>query len=233
MKRRIYDIVSLILLGITLFFLALTVVFSTGTSVNFRGFAVTGVLILAGILMAVSLVFAKPSGNLPKRIGFYLTHGGIVLMLAGFALFELAGDSITAEVPVGGETYYSNIQRENGEVCDLGFNICVDDFAVEFYEDGSDKQYYADLLFADAVTLKVEKKELSVNHTVRKNGWKIYLMNYGYAMDGIGEYVNLLFRRDPGEYVVRAGVIVLVAGTILELLVGNAVRPKKEGEDHE
>ena len=233
MKRRIYDIVSLILLGITLFFLALTVVFSTGTSINFRGFAVTGVLTLGGILMAASLVFARPSGNLPKRIGFYMTHGGIVLMLAGFALFELAGDSITAAVPVGGETYYSNIQRENGEVCDLGFNICVENFEIETYEDGSDKQYYADLLFADAVTLKVEKKELSVNHTVRKNGWKIYLMNYGYAADGMSEYVNLLFRRDPGEYVVRAGVIVLVAGTVLELLVGNAVRPKKEGEDHE
>ena len=155
-KRRIYDIVSLILLGITLFFLMLTVVFSTGTSVNFRGIAVTGVLMLAGILMAASLVFAKPSGNLAKRIGFCMTHGGIVLMLAGFALFELAGDSVTAAVPVGGETYYSNIQRENGEVCDLGFNICVENFEIETYEDGSDRQYSADLLFADAVTLKVE-----------------------------------------------------------------------------
>ena len=237
MKRRIYDIVSLILLGITLFFLALTVVFSTGSSVNFRGFAVTGVLTLGGILMAASLVFARPSGNLPKRIGFYLTHGGIVLMLAGFALFELAGDSVTAAVPVSEEvyTYYSNIQRENGEMCDLGFNICVENFEIETYDDGSDKQYYADLLFADAVTLKVEKKELSVNHTVRKNGWKIYLMNYGkgFTADGMGEYVNLLFRRDPGEYVVRAGVVVLVAGTVMELLVGNAVRSKKEDEDHE
>lgn len=207
--------------------------FSTGTPVNFGGIAVTGVLILAGILMAASLVFAKPSGNLAKRIGFYMTHGGIVLMLAGFALFELAGDSVTAAVPVGGESYYSNIQRENGGVCDLGFNFRVDSFEIETYEDGSDRQYYADLSFADAVTLKIENKELSVNHTVRKDGWKIYLMNYGYAADGMGEYVNLLFRHDPGEYIVRAGVIVLVIGTVMELLVGNAIRTKKEGEDHE
>lgn len=233
-KRRIYDIVSLILLGITLFFLVLTVVFSTGTSVNFRGIAVTGVLMLAGILMAASLVFAKPSGNLAKRIGFCMTHGGIVLMLAGFALFELGGDSITATVPVSEEvyTYYSNIQRENGEVCDLGFNICVENFEIETYEDGSDRQYSADLLFADAVTLKVEHKELSVNHPVRKNGWKIYLMSYGTEADGMWDYVNLLFRRDPGEYVVRAGVIVLVIGTVMELLVGNAVRTKKEDREH-
>ncbi len=235
MKRRVYDIVSLVLLGITLFFLVLTVVFSTGTFVNFGGIAVTGVLILAGILMAASLVFAKPSGNLAKRIGFCMTHGGIVLLLAGFALFELGGDSITAAVPVSKEvyTYYSNIQRENGEVCDLGFNICVENFEIETYEDGSDKQYYANLLFADAVTLKVESKELSVNHTVRKNGWKIYLMNYGYAADGMGEYVNLLFRRDPGEYVVKAGAAVLIAGTVLELLVGNAVRCRRKEESHD
>jgi len=232
-KRHIYDIVSLILLGITLFFLALTVVFSTGSSVNFRGFAVTGVLILAGILMAASLVFAKPSGNLAKRIGFYMTHGGIVLMLAGFALFELAGDSVTAVVPVGGETYYSNIQRENGEICDLGFHFRVDSRQIEYYEDGSEAQYYAGLAFADPVTLKVDGEWISVNHPVRRNGWKIYLMSFVYAADGGGEHVNFIFRRDPGEYVVRAGVIVLVAGTILELLVGNAIRPKKEDEDHE
>ena len=58
-------------------------------------------------------------------------------------------------------------------------------------------------------------------------------MSFVYAADGGGEHVNFIFRRDPGEYVVRAGVIVLVAGTVMELLVGNAVRSKKEDEDHE
>ena len=233
MKRRVHTVIGLLLLGITLLFLVLTVLFSAGVPVNFRGIAVTTILTFGGILMAGSLVFARPSGNLPKRIGFYLTHAGIVLMLAGFALFELGGDSVTAAVPVSetGGTYYSNIQRENGEVCDLGFNFRVDSFSVESYGDGSDKQYYAGFSFADAVTLKVENKELSVNHPVRKNGWKIYLMNYGYAADGIGEFVNLLFRRDPGEFVVKAGVVALVAGTVLELLVGNAVRPHKKTKE--
>jgi len=233
MKRRIHTVIGCLLLGITLFFLVLTVLFSAGVPVNFRGIAVTAVLTVGGILMAASLVFARPSGNLPKRIGFYLTHAGIVLLLAGFALFELAGDSVTAVVPVGGETYYSNIQRENGEICDLGFHFRVDSRQIEYYEDGSEAQYYAGLAFADPVTLKVDGEWISVNHPVRRNGWKIYLMSFVYAADGGGEHVNFIFRRDPGEYVVRAGVIVLVAGTILELLVGNAIRPKKEDEDHE
>lgn len=233
MKHRIHTIIGLFTAGISLCFFALTVLFSAGIPVNFRGILVFSSLTAGGILSAAALIFAKPSGNLPKRIGFYLTHAGIVLLLAGFALFELIGDSVTAAVPVGGEAYYSNIQRENGEVCDLGFNFRVDSFAVESYEDGSDKQYSAGLSFADAVTLKIESRELSVNHTVRKNGWKIYLMNYGYAADGIGEYVNLLFRRDPGEYVVKAGAAVLIAGTVLELLAANGIRTKKKEDDHE
>jgi len=233
MKRRIHTVIGCLLLGITLFFLVLTVLFSAGVPVNFRGIAVTAVLTVGGILMAASLVFARPSGNLPKRIGFYLTHAGIVLLLAGFALFELAGDSVTAVVPVGGETYYSNIQRENGEICDLGFHFRVDSRQIEYYEDGSEAQYYAGLAFADPVTLKVDGEWISVNHPVRRNGWKIYLMSFVYAADGGGEHVNFIFRRDPGEYVVKAGVAVLIAGTILELLVGNAIRPKKEGESHE
>jgi len=237
MKRRIPAVIGLLLLGITLLFFVLTVLFSAGIPVNFRGITVTAVLTAGGILSAAALVFAKPSGSLPKRIGFYLTHAGIVLLLAGFALFEFSGDSITAAVPVSKEvyTYYSNIQRENGELCDLGFNICVKNFETEKYDDGSDRQYYADLLFADEVTLKVENAELSVNHPVRKNGWIIYLMNYSHAADEIyeWEYVHLLFRRDPGEFVVKAGAAMMIAGTVLELLIGNGIRTKKKEDGHD
>ena len=232
MNRRTHNIISLVLLGISLCFLVLTALFSAGIPVNFRGIFVLSALTAGGLLSAAALVFAKPSGNLPKRIGFYLTHAGIVLLLAGFALFELGGDSVTAAVPVDetGGTYYSNIQRENGEVCDLGFNFRVDSRNIEYYEDGSEKQYSSMLSFADAVTLTVENREISVNHPVRENGWKIYLMSFTYAADGTADYdyVNLLFRRDPGEYVVKAGVLVLAAGTVLELLVGNAVRTSRK-----
>lgn len=200
---------------------------------DFHGTAVTAVLILGGVFTAASLVFAKPSGNLPKRLGFYFTHAGIVLLLAGFALFELGGDSITAAVPVGGETYYSNIQRENGEICDLGFHFRVDSRQIEYYEDGSEAQYYAKLSFADPVTLKIDGEWISVNHPVRRNGWKIYLMSFVYAADGGGEHVSFILRRDPGEYVVKAGAAVLIAGTVLELLIGNAMSAKKKEDAHD
>ena len=237
MRQRIHSLISLGLLGFTLIFLLLTVVFSTGSPVNFRSPAVTAVLTFGGLLTAASLFFARPAGNLPKKLGFFLTHAGIVLLLAGFALFELAGDSITAAVPVGeaNETYYSNIQRENGEICDLGFHFRAESRRTDVYEDGSAKQYSAVLAFADAVTLKIDREELSVNHPVRRNGWKIYLMSFTPAsVSGSGsDCVNLILRHDPGEFVVIAGVILLTAGTILELPVGNAVRAKKKEDGHD
>ncbi len=221
MRIRPYTLVTIALAGITLFFLLLTVLFSAGIPVDFRGGAVTAVLTFGGILNAVSLFASKVNGNPTKKIGFFLTHAGIVVLLLGFALFEVGGDTVTASVPIGGESYYANIQRESGEVCELGFNFRVDDFAVETYEDGSDKQYRATLSFADAVTLRVETEEISVNHTVRRGDWKIYLMNYGSG------YVHLLFRRDPGEAVVKTGAVLMILGTLTELLAAN-VRPRKK-----
>ncbi len=223
MKIRPYTLVTVALAGITLFFLVLTILFSAGVPVNFWNGAVVAVLMFGGLLNAVSLFASKVRGNLAKRIGFVLTHAGIVVLLVGFARFDMAGDSVTASVPIGGDSYYSNIQRESGDVCDLGFNFRVDDFSVETYEDGTDKQYRATLSFADAVTLRVETEEISVNNTVRRGEWKIYLMNYG------GEYVHLLFRRDPGETVVKIGAVLLMVGTVMELLVAN-VRPRRKSE---
>ncbi len=224
MRIRPYTLITVALAGITLFFLVLTLLFSAGVPVDFRGGLVIAFLTFGGVLNTVSLFASKVRGNPAKKIGFFLTHAGIIVLLIGFALFELNGDTVTASVPIGGDTYYSNIQRESGDLCELGFHFRVDDFSVETYEDGSDKQYLAALSFADPVTLRIETEELSVNNTVRRGDWKIYLMNYG------GGYVHLLFRRDPGETVVKVGALLMIAGTVTELLVANARPRKKEGQ---
>ena len=112
----------------------------------------------------------------------------------------------------------------------------ADNRNIEYYDDGSQKQYSAVLSFADPVTLKIDRQEISVNHPVRRNGWKIYLMSFTYAAADEGysrNYVNLILRRDPGEYIVKAGAALLIAGTVLELLVGNGIRTKKKEDGHE
>lgn len=235
MKKRVYGMTASVILVITACFAVLTVLFSFGVSVNFDGVIVKLLLSAGAVLSLSAVVFARPAGGKTKKIGFYLTHAGAVVLLVGFALYDLAGESISATVPVGSETYYSSIQRENGEICDLGFNFRIDSFVTDTYDDGSDRQYTADLSFADAVTLKIDTLQLSVNHTIRRNGWKIYLMSH--TTDDGAEYVNLLFRHDPGEVLVKLGAVMMISGTVLELIIANAHRRRKkttgEGTLHE
>lgn len=233
MKKRLGNVIVPLILAISAYFAVMTVLFSFGVSVDFGGVLTKTVLALGATGSAVSLVFARPAGKTLKKLGFYLTHAGVVILLVGFALFDCAGDNISAVVPVESETYYSSIQRENGDICNLGFNFRVDSFETETYDDGSDKQYTAVLSFADAVTLKIDTLPLSVNHTVRRGGWKIYLMSHEKNADGT-EYVNLLFRHDPGEKFVWLGAVMMISGTVLELIIGNArtLRKKTDGEEN-
>lgn len=220
--RMMYDISCLIILGITLVFLIMAVLYSFGIDINWHGPVTAVLLTVGGIFTGIGGFMGKPTKNWAKNIGKWAMHFGLAVMLIGFAVFQLSGDTINANVPVGSDTYYANIQRENGEVCELGFNFRITDFNIDYHEDGTDKMYRAGIEFADSVSLRVESDELAVNDTVVKNGWRIYLMSYS------GDTVNLMFRRDPGDYVVKTGIWLTVAGTVLSLLAGNMIPMKKE-----
>lgn len=221
---RMYDLACLGILGITVIFLIMAILYSFGIDINWRGPWTTVLLAVGGTVTGIGGFMGKPGRNWAKNIGKWAMHFGLAVMLIGFAVFEISGDTINARVPVGSDTYYANIQRENGEVCELGFNFRITDFAIDYHDDGTEKMYRAGIEFADAVSLRVESDELAVNDTVVKNGWRIYLMSYS------GDTVDLMFRRDPGEYWVKTGMWVTIAGTVLSLLAGNVISAKKEDD---
>jgi len=223
-KVSAYDVSCLIICGITFVFLIMAIFYSIGIDINWRGPSVTVLLAIGGVVTGIGGFMGKIPKNPFRAIGKWGMHFGLAVMLLGFAAFELAGETINANVPVGSDTYYANIQRENGDVCQLGFNFRITDFAVDYHEDGTEKMYRAGIEFADAVSLRVDSHELAVNSPVVKNGWRIYLMSYS------GNTVNLMFRRDPGEYAVKTGMWMTIAGTVLSLLIANMVPVKKEGE---
>lgn len=222
--KMMYDISCLIILGITLIFLIMAILYSFGIDINWQGPWTAFLLAVGGTLTGIGGFMGKPTKNWAKNIGKWAMHFGLAVMLIGFAVFGIAGDTVSANVPVGSDTYYANIQRENGQVCELGFNFRITDFAIDYHEDGTEKMYRAGIEFADAVSLRVDSDELAVNDTVVKNGWRIYLMSYS------GDTVNLMFRHDPGEYAVKTGMWMTIAGTILSLLAGNIIPMKKEEE---
>lgn len=141
------------------------------------------------IVQVICLALYKPGISLYK-IGFYLLHAGLLVVLVGFLAYAVAGEQLNVEVPVNSTgSFYTSVQREDGESVDLGFGIRVSKFTLEKYEDtGNDKYYRADLTYIDPTTFAQEDSYLEVNNTDRRNGWKIYLMSYN---DGASTLRNL------------------------------------------
>lgn len=219
--KKIYNAACVSILIITAAFAVLTVAFSFGVDVKWSGAFVKILLVAGGIINVSALFFRKARGISFSSVGYYAAHLGIVVILAGFAVFDLCGDSVLAMAPIGGDAYYSNIRREDGGTCSLPFNFRVNSFDVEKYADGTDKQYFAEIEFIDAVSLKTDKVKIAVNKTARRDGWKIYLMSY--AQDNVA----LMFRYDPGEYTVKAGIWLTTLGTVSSLILANVVKNKK------
>ena len=157
---------------------------SSGNNEALKGPAVIGIF---GVYFAVQLVclFAmKPSASIYK-VGFYLLHAGMLVLLVGFMLFEIFGISLHANVPVNstGSVYHA-ITKEDGATQELGFGIRLNNFKVENYASGAPKYFGAYLGVYDyredgsGAMYNSENVTLEVNNTYRKNGWKIYLMSY-------------------------------------------------------
>lgn len=169
-----------------LILLALTVILAIGAAAAaltgsidvLAGGLAVGVFVIFAILQIVCLALYQPALTV-YRIGFYLLHVGLLILLAGLAAYSVAGESITVQVPINENgNYYSYVQNEEGEEIDLGFAFKLDSFKLEKYESGSDKYYRTDVTFADPTTLATESDYLEVNRTLRRNGWKLYLMSY-------------------------------------------------------
>ena len=185
------------------------------------------VVILFGVYVAVQIVcIFKIRGKLTMyRIGFYILQCGLVLTLVGMYIYYLNGDKLeNVAVPVDGTTY-STIQRDadddkndlDEKYVDLGFALGFSDFKVEKYEDGSDKFYDAKLIIVKRGVENPESKSLRVNHPVRAEGWKIYLMNYEEA--DTGKIVYILLKYNPGEYITLLGIwMTIIGGFIMCLL---------------
>lgn len=76
------------------------------------------------------------------------------------------------------------------------------------------KEYIASITFIEdngAMTTK----DLVVNKTLYKNGFKIYLMGYN-EMDS---RVTLMFKQDPGEVLSTAGLVVVMLGTFYQCII--------------
>lgn len=197
-----------------------------------------GILLgLTGLLTAVCLCLETARGNLCYRVGFYVLHGGIVVLLAGFLLSRFLCTTWTVSVPVGEDSYRYVVNEETGEETDLGFYLGVSDTVTAYYTDADGRQtenpkyYEATVTVTDPKTLTREEKTLTVNHPLRLHGtrnYKVYLMHL-FSDQGSDRAV-LLLKSDNAEYTVLAGIVLLISGSILMCFFGELPPIKKGGD---
>lgn len=249
------------------------------------------------VIMIIGIVLEKFH---VRKIGFYLLHAGLVLVLIGSFMYFLRGQSYQVTFPVDTANYYKVVATtEENEKLDLLMDIKVTDAITEYYSptysvyeidttsgkmtlmesdlevvDGyldlgpyggtnmteaeinaslatdpttgstyyyinsstaliqsiTPSHYEAKIILASAEYEEYYGSEsapfsLTVNHPLRKGGWKIYLL----AVSGSGEgaYVTFLFKKDPGEIITYIGIGMLVIGSFLSCFMRQG-KPKKE-----
>jgi len=158
-------------------------------------------------------------GQKTYKIGFFVLHGGLALLLVGFIFQNLLGQSISfvldvdGRYPRGTETVYTDMKDAQNQM-DLGFQISATYMKVSYYPETNMVREYD-------LTVETRKGpddvqpvayKLKVNKPIYINGYKIYLMNYA------DNAVVLTAKYDPMEYTILFGIFATLAGTVIMCL---------------
>jgi cytochrome c biogenesis protein len=128
--------------------------------------------------------------------GVYLVHLSVLFILLGAIIGSLAGFEGRINI-VEGETVSSvALSNVRGlEHKELGFSVRCEKFHVDFYDNGSPKEYRSDLSFIEKGKV-VKKGSLLVNHPMTFRGIRFYQASYGTVP---GKRVRLKISRDLGD----------------------------------
>ena len=190
-------------------------------------FYTSPVLLLPALFFAGCLLWCmareKPS---MRKLGFYLCHGGVLLVLIGVLMGWGFGQNVNFHIPVDPTAAYGEVQTSSGGLISFGFDISVQSFELE-RTGTAVSQYRAELrLIGDGTD---EVRTMKVNAPVDFEGWRFYLMDY----DRDGEsYVFLHAKKDPGNRIFAAGLWCVILGTAAMCLriAPGGVRSRQAGK---
>ena len=103
--------------------------------------------------------------------GAWLTHLGMLIIIVGFALGQMA----TVKYTVYG------VPGQTKPVADTGYALTIDDFNVALRADETVEQYTSTLTLTDIATGESRSGETSVNHPLSLFGMKLYQNSTGWA----------------------------------------------------
>lgn len=181
---------SVILIVLSSVFLAAEGIWSPGLQHHW-----TFISVLLILMVSLGLTIARDCSN--KSSISMMNHLGLFLVLFG-GLFE-APDFTEVQMRV-----FSNGRQEN-----MAYDISLQEFRIDFYDDGVSPKQYTSILTADGRTLQT-----SVNHPCRYNGCRIY--QTGYDKEN-GDWSALKIVRDPWLPLVALGALMLALASFLSL----------------
>lgn len=137
----------------------------------------------------------------------FFSHLGMFLLLAGG--FFGAPDVTDSQMVVTRDVEQHISYTYSNKIVQLPFKIRLEDFRIDYYEDGQSPKQYTSTLLIDG-----QRLETSVNHPCRYKGYDIYQSDY----DPMGQrYSVLKVVYDPWIWLVYAGMILMVLGAFMEV----------------
>lgn len=112
-----------------------------------------------------------------SRLGVYVVHLSIVLLLIGGLIGSLFGFDGSVNIPEGEQTDIVYLGNSN-QPLRLGFAIRCNDFNVSFYKSGEPKEFRSDLSLIRNGKV-IANKRIIVNDPLRFEGINIFQASYG------------------------------------------------------
>lgn len=125
------------------------------------------------------------------HFGVYLVHFSVLLILIGGIVGSLFGFEAFVNIPEG-EGIDTVILRKSRIAKPLPFAVRCEDFSVEFYPNGTPKEYRSELTFVRDGK-KVFQGALRVNHPITFEGITFYQSSYGSLP---GDKVRLVLQNE-------------------------------------
>ena len=198
------------------------------TYLLFDGVTLYVLLTVVAVLLVICVCISRIYGSATYKLGFFVLHGGLAVLLVGFIMQSAIAQSVSFVLDVNGNysssdqpTVYTD-SRDALKQLDLGVELCAVNMDVQYYENGMEKEYTLTLETRKGVDdLSPVYYDLKINHPIRINGNKLYLMSYVKADPATGYYsdaVVLMAKYNPMEYTIVFGMLTTLAGAIVMCL---------------
>ncbi len=115
------------------------------------------------------------------RLGTYLTHLSVLLILVGGLIGALWGFKGYVQIVEGEVVEGIFLNNPQQAMKPLGFQVRCDAFHVDFYPDGSPKEYVSTLTFVEGERVVLDHVPLRVNHPISYKGLTFYQASYGIS----------------------------------------------------